>query len=370
MSPFSLPARFARIRGLEKVSEVDQSPVEVSKVSNEDQVDKIDEEEVGTAEADNADVDDFGDAFEDAANGIDADESGDDDADDRDDTDTEDSDNDDTAGDDVDGDDKQGDDSDKDDAEGNAEDEIDYKAELERERNRTRSWEGRLSKAEREKQDALDELNALKANKSPAAEKGDTGESDNADSENTEEADAEMEAFYEEFPSLRKPLEILQNRAVNKAVSEATGRVNETIKPIVSRAEEEDSAAHSTAIYKAHSDLDEITSSGKLDAWIDEQSPRIANAYREIIADGSTGEVISMLDDYKNDRGIEDNGDDEAGPDDKDKKTTQRKKATQRSRQAEDLEPVKSPKSRPNPRGSQADQDDFDGAFDEASRSG
>lgn len=351
---------------MEKAGNDQQSPVEVSQVSTKDQAEKYDEEDGGKNGTDN-EPDEFGDAFNDAVSRFDDGKSGDDDADDRD-GDTAGSDEDEAAADDVDGDDKQHDD-DKG-KEGSASDDLDYKAELEKERNKTKSWEGRLSKAEREKQELKEELEALRTRQDQSAANGDTdstGKSAPGDDE-IDEAEQALEAFYDEFPSLREPLEIIQRKTVSKAVSEVTGKVNETIKPIVSRAAKDENDAHTAAIYKAHDDLDEITSSGHLDTWIDEQSPRIAKAYREIIADGSTKEVIEMLNDYKNDRGISDN--DQRDDDTGDETRSRSEQTNRRRQQADDMEAVKGSKTRARPKGGKADMDDFDGAFDEAARRG
>jgi hypothetical protein len=245
-------------------------------------------------------------------------------------------------------------DKDKDDGKGGDDDdaEIDYKAELDKLLEKTKSWEGRLKASDRRNAELSQELEERKRN--PAADKATDSDDDDLDPDS---AKAKLEAFYEEFPSLREPLQIL----TKQAVSEATGKVNDAIMPVVKRHNETVNGEHLTAIREAHSDMDEILESGDLTSWFDTLSPRKAQFYRSIAAEGDTSEVIDMLTDFKEANGIK-----TTDPDTDDGKTVTRQQSNRRDKQADDLAPIKGERTRPNARRSgQPDKDDYDGAFDE-----
>ena len=70
------------------------------------------------------------------------------------------------------------------------------------------------------------------------------------------------------------------------------------------QAEVDAATAHWNALYKAHPDLDSITQSKELQAWI-ASKPRLEQKVLNLtLQDGETGEIVEMFDRYKQETGI------------------------------------------------------------------
>lgn len=70
------------------------------------------------------------------------------------------------------------------------------------------------------------------------------------------------------------------------------------------QAEVDAATAHWNALYKAHPDLDSITQSKELQAWI-AAKPRLEQKVLNLtLQDGETGEIVEMFDRYKQETGI------------------------------------------------------------------
>lgn len=70
------------------------------------------------------------------------------------------------------------------------------------------------------------------------------------------------------------------------------------------QAEVDAATAHWSALYKAHPDLDSITQSKELQAWI-ASKPRLEQKVLNLtLQDGETGEIVEMFDRYKQETGI------------------------------------------------------------------
>ena len=247
-------------------------------------------------------------------------------------------------------------------------DEIDYRAEFEAMQQRVKSWEGRLSAAARENAELKRQLEELQAQKQAQQTEGSTDDEDDdtADEppsgEEIGEAESALAEFYEDFPALKEPLQLLLRQAKEEAVREATGKVKEVVDPIVTaqqRAQEEAAEAaqraHLAAISEAHPDWEDLASSGKLAEWAQSLPYQEAIDAIRIMQDGETQEVIDLLNRYKQTSG----GRQSAG--------NGNRTRDRRSRQIADAEAVRSRPGGP-PRGA-PDRDDFDGAFEEAASS-
>lgn len=78
----------------------------------------------------------------------------------------------------------------------------------------------------------------------------------------------------------------------------------EQIQPIKSHLVLNDVQKHENAIKEAHPDLQSILQSGDLNLWIDSLPPVMKAGAQHVYQYGSTDEVISLLNEYKESRGI------------------------------------------------------------------
>lgn len=279
-----------------------------------------------------------------------------------------DDDKDDQANDDADqGGDKAGDDSkkdDKSDKDEKSDQGDDWRAKYEAEQQRTRSWEGRLRKQ-------AEENEALKARLAELEKSKDTGKSDSKDKKDAgpdddSEAQQILNTFYDDFPSLRKPLEVLlkkQRKDVRDELErEFTGKVDQKLQPIVKSLEEDAFEEHLAKIASGHNDWEEVTKSEKFDGWVKAQPSYLRKAYEGVLQYGSAEEIVDLLWSYKEANGL---GRRSTNKDDKHDKGSNEKE--RRERQAADAEAVRR-RGGKYPTGKQTapDNDDFSGAFEEA----
>ncbi len=241
----------------------------------------------------------------------------------------------------------------------------DWKAKYEAEQQRTRSWEGRLRKQAEENEALKRRLSELEKAKDTGTDKSDEGKKDADPEPDDSEAQKILEAFYEDFPSLKKPLEVLlkkQRKEVRAELeTELTGKVDAKLKPVLTRVEEEALSEHIGKIAAGHSDWEAVSQSEKFDGWIKSQPSYLRKAYEGVLQDGSAEEIVDLLWTYKEANGLGRRSANKDGSADKGDKNNRRE------RQADDAEAVRR-KGGKYPTGKHAgpDQDDFSGAFEEA----
>lgn len=227
------------------------------------------------------------------------------------------------------------------------------------------SWDGRLRAAAKREQELLAELEALKSKQDQDTDE-EGGETDEERQQALSEAEGELEEFYQDYPSFKRPIELAIDRRVDEKVKAAlkpiTDKEAERSKQEEEAADEavrESEEAHVRAIAEAHSDWDKIASSGDLDKWIEEQPAALKRGYKAIIADGDTAEVIDLFTSYKKAKGLIEDKATEPDQGEEERESIRNR----RSRQATDGEAVHGRSGGPPRR---ALKEDFDGAFEEA----
>lgn len=159
--------------------------------------------------------------------------------------------------------------------------EPDYKAMYEREAQRFRSFEGRYRKEkqawERERNEFLNLLERETGKgHSPAPEQAPSS--------------GGLQAPENVAPDA-------SGQSLNEVVRAETMRL---VQPILAGIEAE---RHRNALAAAHPDFEQLAADPDLHAWIDEQPDYIARGLRDVADHGSAGEVIDLLDRYKQERG-------------------------------------------------------------------
>lgn len=116
------------------------------------------------------------------------------------------------------------------------------------------------------------------------------------------EVDADLFGDYSEA-AMAQGVSKLVHAAVApllKEVESLKGQLGQAEK----QAEVDAATAHWNALYKAHPDLDSITQSKELQAWI-ASKPRLEQKVLNLtLQDGETGEIVEMFDRYKQETGI------------------------------------------------------------------
>lgn len=227
---------------------------------------------------------------------------------------------------------------------------VDYKALYEREVQRTKSWGGRLRKADQIIKDLQTQLEQLQARVGQQEKSG--GQPSGAQG-----GSHELEAFIKEFPELEKPIRQLIQQEVSTSVDHVLGQIDKRYAPVVQAVQQVSSSAHERAIAEAHPDYMDLATSGVVVRWIENQPPYIAESLRKVYDHGSTADVIDMLYRFKRATGFT------AQRQAPDPAVTSRK---QQKMQALSAVPSSS-SSPPKP---QKKNDDFDSAWDEAIRTG
>jgi hypothetical protein len=177
----------------------------------------------------------------------------------------------------------------------------DLLSELERERQKTRSWNGRIQAANKRAKELEEEL--LKLKEGQAKTKEETPKETPAADKEEDEA---LTSFKNDFPDLPKPIIALVKREILpmvrdliKAELSKVGAVAEEVKSIKEKIEVDTEAEHYALITKAHPEWREIVSSGDLDKFIESQPSYVRKALEQVRDEGVTEEVIDMFSQYK-----------------------------------------------------------------------
>lgn len=173
--------------------------------------------------------------------------------------------------------------------------EPDYKVLLEKEQQRVKSWEGRLSAAERRN----NELN----NKLQEIEKGHAIKTDESV---VDVDDPLIKGFVDEMGSdFIKPLDAYIKRQINEAIKPFKNLQDKlpVIEKQVSTIDEGRVNDHYGRIFDAHNDVKEILDSGELDTYIDDLPYSKAVVKKQIMLNGSTKQVIDLLTEFKENTG-------------------------------------------------------------------
>lgn len=140
---------------------------------------------------------------------------------------------------------------------------------------------------------------------------------------------------------------------VTKMVEEKVGKISEVVKPIQEGHTAAVLKSHEDEILEAHPDYNTYVDSGELFKFIEAQSGLTATVYREVVENGKAADVIELVKSFRDEKGYV-----EKEPEDsKDEIDTEK---------LEDMEAVPNKKTPVTGIKGGADENDFDGAFDEA----
>lgn len=220
-------------------------------------------------------------------------------------------------------------------------------ASLEKEKQRTSSWEGRISAANRRAEEAEAKLKELQKDKSTAkdsSEHSPTGDED----------DVVLGEFIEEFPSLEKPIKVLATKIARDIVKRELGEITPQISEVRDTVKSREAHEHVSKITQAHPDWKSIYESGALSRWIGSQPQFMQPGLQRVVQEGSAEEVIEMFSAYKStSRHLK-------------KQTDNTGSKASNQRKAKNLEAVRHSSSGPPADKKQVAEDDFDGAWEEA----
>lgn len=176
-----------------------------------------------------------------------------------------------------------------------------------REVQKTKSWEGRIRKANQSASEAQEEVARLRQEiqqlrGAPKAE---------ASAAETSLDDATLEQFVKEFPEIHTPLLALVRKEARALVEKEMGDIKPTVQQIKQSADERaasdaEQAAlnHFEAIRSKHSDFQELVDNGTLEQWIETKPAIFQKALTDVRDKGTATEVIEMFDHLKRDLGL------------------------------------------------------------------
>lgn len=238
--------------------------------------------------------------------------------------------------------------------------EQDYEALYKKEAQRNKSWEGRISKAERVARELHEENERLKASQSTDAGT-DNAADQTAGDQNvlTPEDKQALEELATDYPLIAKAL----NAATKKVVKPDDGKVVERVAKIEQRIQKQSEAeldAHFQALETAYPNYREtFVESGELDGWIESLPYKDAVRYQQIKERGNTQAVLGMFDEFAESTGKK--------PKAEDRETNNQ--PTTKDKRLESMTAVRRHSGKPAVGGGSPSKEDFDGAFDRGAAS-
>lgn len=194
-----------------------------------------------------------------------------------------------------------------------AEEDIEsLRAKLQKNEQRMKSWEGRLSREARERERLARENEQLKQRLQGQAPPDRSGpaktdtQDDQADTAGGPDADTngpdeeELQRFREEYGD--EMADYFEKRTRQIAEERAKSQMSalaERLTPLEEAQKEFADAEHSRKIQEAHSDAFDLVKSGEIEQWIEGHPEFIADSMRKVYEDGSTDQVIELLNRYK-----------------------------------------------------------------------
>jgi hypothetical protein len=167
--------------------------------------------------------------------------------------------------------------------------------ELAKEKQKTSSWNGRITAANKRVTDLEAELETAKQKQAPSAEDAAAA----AKAQSTTESDNEvLDRFRTDFPELSSAFDIMQKRidgvTTTPAKEDAAKPAEATPAEVKTTIDE-----HTTAIRKVHPDLSEMVNTGVLLTWINKQPDFIRPTLTTIYTHGQAEDVINMVTEFK-----------------------------------------------------------------------
>jgi hypothetical protein len=171
---------------------------------------------------------------------------------------------------------------------------VNYQDLYQKEVQRTKSWEGRLSaeaSKNKELQKRIDELSNRAAQDTTIS------------LEELIKSDPEIQTFVAEMgDEFIKPLTKMLQVTARKLINDAVKPIQDTVIPIHEKISSDEVAAakkHYTSILNEHKDALELLKKGSLNTWIESLPYKQALDKQRILQDGETQEVIDLLTEYK-----------------------------------------------------------------------
>ena len=182
-----------------------------------------------------------------------------------------------------------------------------FEADLQKERQRTSSWDGRIKAANKKAKELEAEVKMLRAK---------LDEKDSGPSEEEQSDQEVMDKFKETFPELVEVIDIMQRKIDAKASpAKDPGQSDTTDDDLDPESANSDDNVDDTnvavcdmnEVRKIHRDVDEAVSSGKIVTWINSQPdyirPSLENVYYGANGYGSTQQVIDLVNNFKTQTG-------------------------------------------------------------------
>lgn len=212
------------------------------------------------------------------------------------------------------------------------------------------TWQGRRKKAEQEALEWEQRLEQAKQKTEPPPEQ--TQESQGYLSDEERE---QLSQFREEYPSLGPAVELAAKEIVAKMFAEQLPNVVKTqVEPIREESRKTLEEMHFAQIAEAHNDYRDVLADERFKDWIDDLPHRDAVKWESVVNKGTAPEVIEMLTEHKRWLG---NGS---------QSSNNASASTHREAQLRAAEPVRARSGGPPP--GKPDKDDFDAAWEEATR--
>ena len=225
---------------------------------------------------------------------------------------------------------------------GQGDEDIDYRALWEKDHQRMKSWEGRLSKEVAERRALEEELERLKAQQNQQ-QGADPGESqDTGEGAAGEGGGVVTDAFREEYGD--EIADFVEQRARELAKAEAEQLIDQRLAPLEQARQEIEVQAHYAKIAAEHPDFQEVAASDEFAQWMNSLPGTFKQAAEQVVAAGTPEEVIDLLNSYKQATNAE-------------QRTTQQRATRARRSAAVHSRPSGPPRKQPP-------KDDFDASWD------
>lgn len=166
------------------------------------------------------------------------------------------------------------------------------------------------------------------------------------------DVEARIQELMDELPHVGAAMKALLSKEIKSLRSDLDSQYQEkmrAIDPLIAQSQRSEYDRHIAAIGEKHNDWQNYVQNGELNAWVEAQPAYLQQSYQSVMQQGSTADVIDLLDRFKQSKGI-----------------TQPAPSPTRSR-VNDALAVRSRPSGSVPRG-QIDKDDFEGAWEEFAR--
>ena len=178
-------------------------------------------------------------------------------------------------------------------------DEPDYRELWEKDHQRMKSWEGRLSKEAAERRALEEELARLKAqlNQNDSDSDPDGEHQDTGNQGDDNRGGVVSDAFREEYGD--EIADFVEKRARELAKAEAEQLIDQRLAPLEQARQEIEVQAHYAKIAAAHPDFQEVAASESFVNWIEGLPGTFKQAAQQVVDAGTPEQVIDLLNSYK-----------------------------------------------------------------------